>query len=162
MILVSLMAASGLARGEEDSAASVKHKSTAASASSASSTKALKKEMASIREQFKSMIEEVSALQDRVTSIQSSLDALGASGRLHDLEKAISDLNGKSVNTANVTEESKSQVLDLTRKVKAQQDVLDQLRDQIDRLQREVIQAKSHDDVSPPSSEGGVKGEGRR
>ena len=109
-----------------------------------------------MRTQFKSLIEEVSALQDRVTGIQSSLDELSASRRLRDLEKAISDLNGKSVSTSNATEESKTQVLDLIRKVKAQQDVLDQLRDQIDHLQRELIQAKAHEDVTPPAVETGA------
>ena len=155
------------ARAEDSTApaaAPAKHKTTAAapsssSSSSASATRAIKREMASMKEQFKSLIEEVSALQDRVTGIQSSLDALGASGRLRDLEKALSDLNAKSVNTSNVTEETKSQMLDLSRKVKDQQDVLDQLRDQVDRLQRQIIQAKAHEDVPPPAggAQTGVK-----
>jgi len=127
----------------------VKHR-TSASSDLASSTKSIKREMTSLKEQFKALIEEVSALQDRVTSIQSSLDELSASRRLRDLEKAISDLNGKAVNTSNVTEDTKSQVLDLTRKVKAQQDLLDQLRDQVDRLQRQLIQKQAHEEPTPP------------
>ena len=126
VIIMSILWGTQAARAEggDDSTptAPVKHKttsSTSSSSSSSSSTKALKREMASIREQFKSMIVEFSALQDRVTSIQSSLDELGASRRLQDLEKAISDLNGKSVSATNVTEETKTQVLDLSRKVKA-------------------------------------------
>ena len=120
------------------------------------SIKSLKKEMASLHDQFKSLIEEVSALQDRVTGIQSSMDELDASRRLHDLEKAISDLNGKAVNGSNVAEETKSQVLDLSHKLKAQQDLLDQLRDQADHLQ-ELIEAKTHAEdgatpQAPPSS----------
>jgi 23S rRNA pseudouridine1911/1915/1917 synthase len=123
--------------------------------SSSTSTKALKREMSSLKEQFKSLIEEVSALQDRVTGIQSSLDQLGASGRLRDLEKAISDLDGKAANTSNITEETKSEMLDLSRKVKNQQDILEQMRDQIDRLQQELIQAKAHEGVRPPSPPSG-------
>ncbi len=88
-----------------------------------------------------------------MTSIQSSLDELGASRRLQDLEKAISDLNGKSVSAINTTEDTKSQMLDLSRKVKAQQDILDQLRDQMDRLQQQVIQAKSHEETVPAPTE---------
>jgi len=128
------------------------HTSQATTASSSSSTKALKREMASLKEQFKSLIVEVSALQDRVTAIQSSLDELGASRRLGDLEKAISDLNGKAVSTSNVSEETKSAMLDLSRKVKDQQDLLDQMRDQMDRVQQQLIQAKAHEATPPPAA----------
>jgi len=116
-----------------------------------SSVKKLKSEMASLHDQFKSLIEEVSALQDRVSGIQSSLDELNAPSRLHDLEKAISDLNGKAVANSNVSEETKSQVLDLSNKVKTQQNVLDQLRDQVDRLQRDLIAVKAHSEEAAPA-----------
>ncbi len=163
LVTLSLLIGSRVIRAEEG-AAPVKHKTSSAT-SSASPTKALKREIASLKEQFKSLIEEVSALQDRVTGIQSSLDELGASRRLRDLEKAISDLNGKAVNSANVTEETKSEMLNLSRKVKNQQDLLDQLRDQVDRLQREVIQAKAHEEAPPPveptSGGAGERGSGR-
>jgi len=152
-------------------AETVKHKTTQAAGpatgatEATSSTKSLKRQISSLKEQFKSLIEEVSALQDRVTGIQSSLDELGASGRLRDLEKAVSDLNGKAVNTANVTEETKTQVLDLSRKLKNQQEALDQLRDQVDHLQQQMIQTKAHEDATPPaaSPSGGTeeRGSGR-
>ncbi len=141
-------------------AAPVKKKSAAASDSTpvaaapakaaTSSNASLKKEMSSVKEQFKVLIEEVSALQDRVNAIQANLDEMGGARRLRDMEKAISDLNGKSVNTSSVTEENKSILLDMSRKVKSQQDSLDLLRDQIDRLQRELIQTRSREEVSPP------------
>jgi uncharacterized protein YlxW (UPF0749 family) len=124
------------------------------------SVKKLKSEMASLHEQFKALIEEVSALQDRVTTLQSNLDELSASRRLHDLEKALSDLNGKTSGASNAAEESKSQALDLSRKLKNQQDTLDQLRDQVDRLQQELIQLKAHAEevpVPPPPKDGTAK-----
>jgi 23S rRNA pseudouridine1911/1915/1917 synthase len=117
------------------------------SSSSSSAVRAMKKEMASIREQFKSLIEEVSALQDRVTSIQAALDELGASKRLRDLEKAVSDVNGKVTNASNTAEEAKSQSLDLGRKLKTQQETLEQLRDQLGRLQRELNDTKARQEM---------------
>ena len=127
----------------------VKRKTSSEATSSVSSTKALKREMGSLHEQFKALIEEVSALQDRVTGIQSSLDELAASRRLRDLEKAISDLNAKSVATSSTSEEAKTQVLDMSRKLKEQQDVLDQLRDQVDRLKQDLIQVKARQETPP-------------
>jgi 23S rRNA pseudouridine1911/1915/1917 synthase len=117
---------------------------------SSSGSAAVKKEMSSLREQFKILIGEVSALQDRVSSIQANLDELSAGRRLRDLEKAISDMNGKTASTAAVSEETKTQVLDATRKLKAQQDMLDQMRDQIDRLQQALIQSKTRDEAASP------------
>lgn len=116
------------------------------------SSSALKKEVAAIKEQFKSMIEEFSALQDRVTTIQSNLDEMGGARRLRDLEKAISDLNSKAVSTSATSEETKTQSLDLARKLKAQQDALEQMRDQLDRLQRELIQTRAREESAPAPS----------
>ncbi len=130
----------------KQSASSVSSGSTASSATSASAMRSLKREMASLREQFKTLIEEVSALQDRVSSVQANLDEMGGARRLRDLEKAISDLNGKAVGTFTISEETKSQMLDLTRKVKAQQESFEQLRDQVDRLQQELIQSRAREE----------------
>ncbi len=159
VVLVFVSSAIHAAQTDESPVAKTpaKHKTTS---EATSSTKALKREMASLHEQFKSLIEEVSALQDRVTGIQSSLDELAASRRLRDLEKAISDLNAKSVATSATTEESKTQVLDMGRKLKEQQEVLDQLRDQVDRLKQELIQAKARQETPPvqPSAGAGERG----
>jgi len=135
------------------------HQAQSSGSSLNSSVKKLKSEMASLHDQFKALIEEVSALQDRVTTLQSNFDELGGAGRLHDLEKAISDLNGKTSGASNVAEESKSQGLDLSRKLKSHQETLDQLRDQVDRLQQELIQLKAHaeESVPAPHVEGGTK-----
>ena len=43
-------------------------------------------------------------------------------------------------------------MLDLSRKVKSQQDLIEQMRDQIDRLQQQMIQAKAHSDEPAPSA----------
>ena len=90
-----------------------------------------------------------------MTGIQSSLDELGASQRLHDLEKALSDLNGKASGASNVAEEAKSEVLDLQHKLKAQQDILDQLGDRFERLQREVTETKAHEEAATPPAPSG-------
>jgi len=124
-------------------------KAVAAAKAATQEAHELKKEMESIQAQFKSLIEEVSALQDRATSIQSSLDEVDAGRRLRDLEKAISDLNGKSVANSTAGDETKTQLMDLTHKLKAQQDALDQLRDQVDRLNRALIETKAHEDAAP-------------
>jgi 23S rRNA pseudouridine1911/1915/1917 synthase len=126
--------------------------------SSSATVKKLKKEMASLHDQFKALIEEVSAVQDRVTTLEKNFDDLDGTKRLQDLEKALSDLNGKTSGVSNVAEESKSQVLDLSRKLKDQQDTLDQLRDQIDHLQQELIQLKAHEEEVPvPPKDGASK-----
>jgi len=109
--------------------------------------------MASLHDQFKSLIVEVSSLQDSVKSVQENFDQLNAAHRLQDMEKALSDLNGKAVGSSNLTEETKTQVLDMSRKIKEQQDTLDQLRDQVDRLRQELIQVKARAEapsVPPP------------
>lgn len=136
------------------SAPSTRHTAATTSApkaatSTASSTSSTKREMNALKEQFKALIEEVSALQDRVNTIQNNLDELGGARRLRDLEKAISDLNGKAVSSSSVTEENKTQLLDISRKVKTQEEMLEQMRDQLDRLTRELIQARSHQDEAP-------------
>ena len=127
--------------------------------------KPLKSEMASLQSQFKALIEEVSALQDRVTGVQSSLDQMDASRRLRDLEKALSDLNGKTTGVSNVAEEAKSQALDLGRKLKAQQEALDGLRDQGDHLQQDLNEIKAHQaqpaPAAPDSTESGRADERR-
>ena len=69
---------------------------------------------------------------------------------MRDLEKALSDLNGKTSGVSNVAEEAKSQTLDLGRKLKAQQDALDTLRDQVDRLQQELNEVKARQEAPAP------------
>ncbi len=153
-LLGGLVSARAEDSGKASASSSTKRKSTSTSSTSsttpAPSTKSLRHEMTSLHEQFKSLIVEVSALQDRVSAIQSSMDELG-NHRLRDLEKALSDLNGKAVGSSNVTEETKSQVLDLSRKLKEHQEALDQLRDQVDRLQHELIEAKAREEAPPPA-----------
>src|SRR5207302_145123 len=132
-LLWAVLWSGGLPAHAEDSSgsSSAKHKSAGTSSSSTGPTlHSLHREMASLRDQFKSLIVEVSALQDKVSSLQTNLDELEASRRLRDLEKAISDLNGKAVGSSNIGEETKSQVLEQARKLKEHQDALDQLRDQ--------------------------------
>ena len=53
----------------------------------------------------------------------------------------------KTANTGNISEETKSEVLDMSRKLKVQQDLLDQMREQVDRLKAQVIQTKSREEA---------------
>jgi len=164
-VLTALSVMTSVNWAADDTPATAKPKPTHSTSSSgssgqlSSSVKTLKKEVASLHDQFKALIEEVSAVQDRVTTLQSSFDNLGADRRLHDLEKALSDVNGKTSSASNVAEESKSQMLDISRKLKSQQDSLDQLRDQIDHLQQELIQLKAHQEEAPapPTPPGAAK-----
>jgi 23S rRNA pseudouridine1911/1915/1917 synthase len=160
LVVAALLGGLVYARAEDSGNGSAttatKHKAT--SPSSNPSAKSLRHEMSSLHEQFKSLIVEVSALQDRVSAIQSNLDALEADRRLRDLEKALSDLNGKAVGGSNVAEETKSQVLDLSRKLKEHQDTLDQLRDQVDHLHQELIETKARTEAPPaPAPNGQTK-----
>ena len=51
------------------------------------------------------------------------------------------------------TEEAKTEVLDISRKSKEQQDAIDQMRDQLDRTKQELIQVKARQDAvtAPPA-----------
>lgn len=133
------------------------HASTGGS-NSASATRALRKEMSGIKEEFESLKQDVSNLQQQIDGINNALNELGIGRRLKDLEKALIDINGKATGVSASAEEAKTQALDLGRRVKTQQDALDQLRDLVDRLQRQVIQQRTQQEnsaVSEPNEKAG-------
>ncbi len=152
LLMVVLAGVAGAETPKKKSSSSSSSSSSSGSKPSSTSSDTSsrsRREVASLKEQFRTLIEEVSAVQDRVTSIQMELDEMGGSRRVKDLEKALSDLNGKSANTSMVSEETKTQVLDMGRKLKAQQEMLEQLRDQVDRLQQELIQTRTEKSPTP-------------
>ena len=67
------------------------------------------------------------------------------------MERAALDLNAKTSSSAASVEETKTQILDATRKLKTQQEVLDQLRDQVDRLQQQLLKQPSAEAPAAPS-----------
>jgi len=112
---------------------SAKHASTS---STSSAYRLLKREVASLKDQ-------VDNLKTQVAGIQSSLDQLNASGRLRDLENAITQLNSKAVGSETTTQETKTQVTEMNEKLKIQQDAVDHMHDQLDRMHQDLIQLKA-------------------
>ncbi|MFA5976475.1 MAG: RluA family pseudouridine synthase [Elusimicrobiota bacterium] len=142
-------------RAEETAAPSSKKPKVVRHASSSgvssSSFKQLKKEVSALKDQMDVFKSELSALE-------SGLADLNVSKRLADLEKAIPEINAKSVSGGNAAEESKTQILEANRKLKNLQDTLDQMRDQVDRLQRQAIQHRTSSEVpAVPEDEGAGK-----
>ncbi|HVO32289.1 MAG TPA: hypothetical protein VMU17_00135, partial [Elusimicrobiota bacterium] len=119
-----------------------------ASSGSGSLTAAIR----SLRREVSNLSTDVDTLKQRVGAIEAGLDELGASRRLQELEKALSEINGKTVASSAATEETKTQMLDLMRKMKIQSDALDDLRDQLDRLQRSVIEQRGLQDNTSPAA----------
>jgi 23S rRNA pseudouridine1911/1915/1917 synthase len=91
----------------------------------------------------KKLKRDAAAMQESIANLSEALDKLDADGRLRDIERAVSDLNSKAVASGAGAEETKTQLMEINRKLKSQEDVLNQLRDQIDRLNRQVIRQQS-------------------
>ena len=164
---LTLTAAAHLACAEEEAdqapppAKKVHHTSTASSSASSSSASihALKKQVASLQKSLDSLEQNLTQLQQAVSGVQASVQDLNAEQRFRDLDHAIAELNAKSVTSNTSTEETRTQVLDVSRRVKSQQELLDQLRDQVDRLTREVIQRRSqYEETQPPPTTGAAPG----
>ncbi len=115
------------------------HAAASAVTSSASAVRSLKKELAATNA-------DLETVKQKVDSIQASLDQLDASHRFAELGKALSDINVKAVSGGASADETKTQILEVQRKLKAQADLVDQLRDQLDRLQRQIIQKRAQSD----------------
>jgi chromosome segregation ATPase len=82
-----------------------------------------------------------------MAGIEAGLTQLDAARRIRDLERALPDMNAKLTTASNNAEEARSQAADTTRKMRSLQDSAEQFRDQLDRLQRQLIQqhAKQED-----------------
>jgi hypothetical protein len=93
--------------------------------------------------EFRKLKAEVASLEDDLGQVKASLEKANVGDRLRDLERASLELNAKAVSSATTTEETKTQLMDLSRKVKLQQEVLDQLRDQLDRLQQMTLKQQA-------------------
>jgi predicted nucleic acid-binding Zn-ribbon protein len=107
--------------------------------------------------------QELEALKEKVNATNASLDQLSVSQRLHDLEQAVADINGKTVGSSNSLEEVKTQTLEIGRRLKDQQTQLGQLRDQIYRLQQQIQQSNTPSPpVAAPAAGGVSTDQGKR
>ena len=118
--------------------------STGAPASNASSAtagalRALKKDVAGIEKRLDSLTSQLNAIQIQIQD-------LGVERRFQEADRAVADLNAKAVTSAASAEEAKAQAAEASRKVKLLADALEQMRDRLDRLQREVIQRRASED----------------
>lgn len=132
----------------------VHHAAPSSGATSAAAVRALKKEIASLKEQLDNLRQQVAALQN-------SMDQLNGPERLNELEHAVPDINAKAVSSAAAVEEIKSSTMDSSRKLKGQQEAIDELRNQVSRLKTDVIQLKTQREAAPPSAPVPVDGAGK-
>ncbi len=141
LVMVGLLSAAQL-QAEDNKSTSKKMPSKTSTSSSYRKLKA----------EFDDLRDDVGSIRKQLAELQKSFEDAGVTGRLRDLEKAVSELNTRSVSDRAGAEESKSQVLDASRKVKGLQETVDQLRDQVDRLQQSVIRQKAREDNASPAS----------
>jgi len=133
---------------------------TTSSGVTASAFRSLKRQAAATQERLDKLEQTISALQQQTSTLQTTIENMNAEERFRNLDHAIAELNSKAVASSTAAEETKSGILEVQRKLKASQDALDQLRDQIDRLQRAVIEQKAQQDAgsgsssAPPASPG--------
>jgi|GEM_PF-87114 len=140
------------------------HKTSASSSASSSLTKQLRKDVAALKEQMEALQADVSSLKDQMSAMNAGLAQLDAARRMRDLERALPDMNAKLVTATNNAEEARSQALDAGRKVRSMQEASEQLRDQVDRLQKAVIQkrAKAEEATDVSSETNAPESSGKR
>jgi len=151
LLLLSVIAGGQPVSAQPESSGSKPAAKAASSGGSqnAAALKSMRREISSLKEQIESLNGEIAALKEQVSGIDAGLSQLDLARRLRDLERALPDMNGKITAAANNAEEGKSQAMDAVRKVKAQQEQADQLRDLIDRLQRQLISQRAREDMAP-------------
>ena len=89
------------------------------------------------------MKETLESFREQLAGVQSKVESLNLEQRFRDYDHALAEFNARAASSGSSAEESKTKVLELERRVKTQQDSIDQFRDQLDRLQRELIQLRT-------------------
>jgi 23S rRNA pseudouridine1911/1915/1917 synthase len=112
----------------------------------------------SLASEVRKLKRDVAELESGLVAVQASVEKMDMSSRLRDLERASAELNARALHASTTTEELKTQMMDMSRRLKNQQDAVDQMRDQLDRLRRQIIQQQS----TSPSPSGSVPMEGSK
>lgn len=152
LFLVGIFLVASVGQAEDAAPVPVRKTKKVSTASSGGPGSATASALKALRHDVALMQADVDGMRKQLDAIQTELEETGAAKRLHDLERSVSEINAKAVATSATAEEGKTQVLEASRKLKAQQDLLDQLRDQVDRLQRELIQRRTQMESAPASS----------
>ena len=134
------------------------HKASASSSGvSSSAFRQMRKDLGGMKDQLDALQAEFSTLKDELAGIEAGLTQLDAARRIRDLERALPDMNAKLTTASNNAEEARSQAADTTRKMRALQDSADGFRDQLDKLQRQIIQQRAKQEdaqvQSPPPAD---------
>jgi hypothetical protein len=151
MALLMTFAFQAVLRAENEDATTTstarpKTHSSSGSTSSASAIRSVKRDLNSVKEQLNSLQADLATIKDQLAGIEAGLSQLDAARRLRDLERALPDMNAKLTAATNNSEEARSQAFDAARKIRTQQDTVDQMRDSVDRLQRAVNQQRNHEE----------------
>jgi 23S rRNA pseudouridine1911/1915/1917 synthase len=149
VLMVALLFGISTARADDHPA----HKASSSGSSSSSHS--------SLSSDVRKLKRDVDELQDQVAALNTTMQKMDFSDRVRDLEHAVTDLNAKSVSGSGSGEEIKTQIMDLSRKIKNQQQLLDQMRDQVDRLNQQVIKQQAAA-PAPPAPQPPVTDKGNR
>jgi hypothetical protein len=103
---------------------------------------------------------DLAALKDKLAEVQASVEKIDVTDRMRDVEHAVAELNAKAVGSTASNEETKTQLMDMSRKLKAQQDTIEQLRDQLDRIKRQVIQQNAVEETPSAPAPAPTEGQG--
>jgi 23S rRNA pseudouridine1911/1915/1917 synthase len=130
--------------------------STSSSSSSTGSSSSTRKSashtlsrISELSSEIHKLQKQVSALDEKIAELQSNMEKIDLSDRMRDVERAVAELNSRAVATSASNEEAKTQLMEMNRRLKAEEDTIGQLRDQLDRIKRQVIQQNA---VEAPSA----------
>jgi hypothetical protein len=79
------------------------------------------------------------------------MEKIDLSDRMRDVEHAVSELNSRAVSTSSTNEEAKTQLMEMSRRLKAEEDNIEKLRDQLDRVKQQVAQQNATEPPPPPA-----------
>lgn len=127
----------------------------AGSASNPSVYRAMRREVDAMKAQLESLRNDMDTIKDQMSAIESGLTQLDAARRLRDLERALPDMNSKLTVATNNAEDARSQAMDASRKVQAQIQAIEGMRDQLDKIQRQLIQKRAHEELQAGGAAGG-------
>jgi len=156
LIGVTLLLAGGLSAAPESAkpSAVVKKKTTTTkSTAKAPSASAESSTVRQLKTQANELQLQVNALNDQLGQLAAALEQLNLATRLRDIEKSVADLNTRVSSVSNSAEESKSQGMEAVRRLKSMQDSVDTLRDQFDRLTRDMIQLRAQREGAATAAE---------
>ncbi len=118
--------------------------------SSGASTRQLKHDMAELKS-------DMEGVNTQLAQLAAALEQLNLANRLRDLERSVADLNTKASAALNTAEEGKTGSMEAQRRLKSFNENLETVRDQLDRLQRDMISLRTQKEAAASADPAPVK-----